>query len=583
MTAAQTSIPSDLNASRWETIQPLVEELLHRSIDSPHAFEQWLIDRSEIGAACAEAEANLYISMTCNTDDKARAHAYSQYIEQVSPELRRAGFALDRRQIQLHDQFPLDPQRYEVIQRDTRADVELFRDDNIPLFTQLENLSQEYQTVTGAMTVQFDGEERTMPQMARYQEQTDRSIREQAWRATMQRRLHDKQQLDDIFSRQIRLRDRIAKNAGFDSFVGYAFASKRRFDYTPAYCREFHNAVEKLVVPLKRKLDAQRARALGVQPLRPWDLGVDVRNRPPLRPFTDGRDLMSKTVNTFQRLDPRLAEMLRELGDGSNTDGAQGENGLACLDLDSRRGKAPGGYQYMRDRRRVPFIFMNAAGLHRDVETMVHEAGHAFHSMFCRDEPLLHYRHAPIEFCEVASMSMELLTMPYWNGTPDSFYPSTPDADRARRSQLEGSVTLLAWIATIDAFQHWLYENPDHTSEQRLAAWLALDNRFGHAVSWEGLETERAWVWQRQPHLYAHAFYYIEYGIAQLGALQLWTISLEKGQQHAIDLYAKAMKLGGSRPLPELFEAAGLRFDFGEATIAAIAQRVESELTKLPT
>jgi oligoendopeptidase F len=582
MTLTTPFVPANLDASSWSNIKPLFESLLVRQVDSAQAFEQWLIDRSELGAACSEAQANLYISMTCNTDDAARSAAYTKFVQEVSPELRRAGFALDGRQVELHSKFSLDQHRYEVLERDTRADVEIFRDENVPLMTELETLSQEHQTITGAMTTQFDGQERTMPQMARYMEVSDRAVRESAWRAIHERRLQDKHKLDEIFTKQVHLRDKVAKNAGFSDYVGYAFASMRRFDYTAAHCQTFHNAVEKLVVPLKRKLDAQRAAALKVDTLRPWDLAVDVQGRQPLRPFTDGRELMAKTVAAFDRLDPRLGQMLRELGDGANTDGAAGEGGMASLDLDSRKGKAPGGYQYMRDRRRVPFIFMNAAGLHRDVETMVHEAGHAFHSMLCRDEPLLHYRHAPIEFCEVASMSMELLTMPYWNGSNQSFYPNTSDADRARRGQLEGSVILLAWIATIDAFQHWIYQNPAHTSDQRLAAWLALDHRFGHAVSWDGLEEEHRWAWQRQPHLYGSPFYYIEYGIAQLGALQLWRISLEKGQEHAIDLYTNAMKLGGSRPLPELFEAAGLRFDFGEATIASVVERVEKELAKLP-
>ncbi len=582
MTATTDFVPMDLDASTWAAIEPIYKALLGREVGSAGEFEAWLVDRSELEAACSEAAANLYVSMTCDTDDKDRAAAYAKYIETVSPELQRAGFELDRKQASLHDQFRLDAQRFGVLERDVRADVELFRDENVPLITQEAQLSQEHQTITGAMMVEFEGEEKTLPQMARYQEDSDRAKRESAWRATSDRRLADKDKLDGILSKQILLRDEIARNAGFKNYVEYAFAAKHRFDYTPADCRAFHDAVAKVVVPLKRKLDAERKSALGVDSLRPWDLSVDVKGRDPLRPFSDGADLVGKSVGAFERIDPRLSEMLKELGDGTNTDGAQGEGGMACLDLDSRKGKAPGGYQYMRDRRRVPFIFMNAAGLHRDLETMVHEAGHAFHSMLCRDEPLLHYRHAPIEFCEVASMSMELLTMPYWNGSAQSFYPDSADADRARRSQLEGSVTLLAWIATIDAFQHWLYEHPKATPAERNAHWLELDERFGHAVDWTGLEDARAWAWQRQSHLYGVPLYYIEYGIAQLGALQLWMVSLDKGEKHAIDLYMRAMALGGSRPLPELFEAAGVQFDFSEATISRIAERVEAELAKLP-
>jgi len=351
-----------------------------------------------------------------------------------------------------------------------------------------------------------------------------------------------------------------------------------RFDYGPEDCFAFHEAVEKAVVPFNERRLAERRRDLGVATLRPWDIAVDAKGRTPLKPFEGGKQLVDKALAAFGKLDPRLADMLAELGDGTE---CRGSRDGACFDLDSRKGKAPGGYQYMRDRIRVPFIFMNAAGLHRDVETMVHEAGHAFHSQLCRSEPLVGYRHAPIEFCEVASMSMELLTMAHWGGA-GGYYPTEADRVRAARKQLEGSVGLLAWIATIDAFQHWIYTNPTHTRDERVAFWLGLEERFGAGLDWSGLDDEHKWMWQRQPHLWGHPFYYIEYGIAQLGSLQLWLKSLEEGEAAAIDAYIRAMRLGGSRPLPELFAAAGLEFDFGEATVSRLVERVEAELAKLP-
>ena len=468
--------------------------------------------------------------------------------------------------------------RYEVLSRATRAAVELFRKENIPLQTDLEKLTQQYQTVTGAMTVEFDGQERTMPQMGVYQESTDRARREEAWRACAARRLDDKDTIDEIFDKQIALRDTVARNAGFTNYVGYAFKSMLRFDYGPEDCMAFHEAVEKAVVPFTERRLAERKANLGVDSIRPWDLAVDSKGRPPLHPFKGGIELVSKATRAFEKIDPRLASMFGELGDGS---ACRGSRDGACFDLDSRKGKAPGGYQYMRDRIREPFIFMNAAGLHRDVETMVHEAGHAFHSMLCRSEPLLEYRDSPIEFAEVASMSMELLTMKHWGG-PDGYSPDQADHNRAMRKQLQGSISLLAWIATIDAYQHWLYSHPAHSRDERVAYWLELENRFGAGVDWSGLDQEHKWLWQRQPHLWGYPFYYIEYGIAQLGALQLWLISLEQGEAAAIDAYVRALSLGGSRPLPELFEAAGLAFDFGPDMVRTLVDRVECELDKLP-
>jgi len=577
-----TFVPLALDASRWESVQPLYQALMDRPIASVSELETWIIDRGELDAALNETHANLYITMTCHTEDQQASSAYLRFVEQVIPLIKPIAFALDKRLVELAAQFPLPEDRYGVLLRDTRAEVELFRDANVPLETELARLGQKFEAVSGAMSVVFEGREQTLAQMGRYQEVTDRAVRESAWRTVALRRLQDKDTLSELYDQMVKLRHQVAVNAGFADYVGYAYRAKHRFDYGVKECEEFHDACEKVVVPFARRQEAKRAQALGVDALRPWDLAVDVKGRAPLRPFESGRQLMSKAVATFERLDPRLGAMLASLGDGSESRGsADGAN----LDLDSRKGKAPGGYQFMRDRSRKPFIFMNAAGLSRDVDTMLHEAGHAFHSQLCVDEPLLAYRGSPTEFAEVASMSMELLTLPHLGSDGrggDCFYPDEVDLKRHQRQQIEGSVRLLPWIATIDAFQHWVYANPVHTREQRTAAWLDLDKRMGSSCSWLGLEQFRAIQWQRQLHLFTHPFYYIEYGIAQLGALQLWLTSLERGERAAVDHYLAGLRLGGSKPLPELFAAAGLKFDFGRDTVARLVDRVERELEKLP-
>lgn len=566
------------DATKWGEIEPRLRTLLGAPVSDAAGYERWLEDRSEIDAACSEGQANLYINMTCDTENAEAQAAYSNYIEQVAPKLKPIGFELDKRQAELAARYGKTAGRHEVIHRDTAAAVDLFREENVPIQTELDQLSQKHQQITGAMTVEFEGEEKTLPQMGKYQEAADRDLRERSYKAVAERRMRDADAISGIFDEMVSRRDRLGKNAGLAGFVEYAFKGKLRFDYTPEHCFDFHRACEKEVMPFCARLDEKRRRDLGVDRLMPWDVSVDPKNRPPLRPFEGGADLVTRTRRVFDRLDPELGAMFAALGDGRNTRGvATGQS----LDLDSRRGKAPGGYQYMRDKAREPFIFMNAAGLHRDVETMVHEAGHAFHSMLSRDEPLLHYRHAPLEFCEVASMSMELLTMPYW----EEYYPDATDLARARRKQLEGSIGLLPWIATIDAFQFWAYTHPKHSHKDREAHWLELEHRFGSAgsrVSWNGLERWRTHVWQRQGHLFGAPFYYIEYGIAQIGSLQLWLRSLEDGEAAALDSYKAAMRLGGSRPLPELFAAAGLAFDFGPATVGRLVERVQAELDKLP-
>lgn len=575
-------VPPGFDGASWPAVEALVNELRARPVESPAAADAWLNDRSELEAACSEARARLYINMTCDTEDEAVAAAYAGYIERVAPELQRAGFELDRRQVALCERFGLVADRHAVLHRDTRAEVDLFRPENVALHTELAQLGQRYQRITGSMTVQFDGQTRTMPQMAAYQERTDRAVREAAWRAVTDRRLADADEIDGMYDAMVQRRDRLARNAGFPDYLRHTFVSKHRFDYSPADCRAFHAAVEHEIMPFCAELDARRRRDLGLAELKPWDLGVDPKGRGPLRPFTDGADLVARTRRVMHALDGELAGMFESMGDGRNTRGiATGE----LLDLDSRKGKAPGGYQYMQDFSRKPFIFMNAAGLHRDVETMVHEAGHAFHSMLCKDDPWLHYRHSPIEFAEVASMSMELLTMRHW-GVPGGFYENPSDLARAQRKQLEGSLALLPWIATIDAFQHWVYERPRHDRAERKGAWKDLVERFGlrgNRVAWgPTTAAARDFAWQAQPHLFGHPLYYIEYGIAQLGALQLWARSLDEGEAVAVDAYKRALRLGGSRPLPDLFAAAGLRLDFSRGMFARLRDRVQRELERLP-
>lgn len=582
MTQQPSFVPADFDGARLDSITPLIDALMRREVGTVADLERWILDRSELSAACSEARARLYIAMTCNTEDAGAQQAYAAYVEEVSPRLSEAAFELDKRLAALAGGLKL-PDRYDVLLRNARADVEIFRQENVPLETQLARLSQRYDQIAGAQNVSFDGREQTLAQMARYQEVTDRAQREGAWRAVAARRQADVGAINDVYDEMITLRQQVAANAGFPSYVGYAFKSYHRFDYDVEACERFHAGVEECVVPLMRGLEEERRVALGVDELRPWDLSVDVKGRGPLRPFEGGRELVARSRVVFERLDPRLAGLFARLGEGDSRVRSAADAGRVQLDLDSRRGKAPGGYQYMLDRSNRPFIFMNAAGLQKDVETMVHEAGHAFHSMLCEGEPLVEYRHSPIEFAEVASMSMELLTMRHWGpGRGRAFYEDEESFRRAARQQLKRSVLLLPWIATIDAFQHWVYSNPGHTRAGREACWLELDRRFGSAVSWEGIEGHRANLWQRQLHLFSHPFYYIEYGIAQLGALQLWLQSVEKGEGEAVRSYVRALSLGGSRPLPELFRAAGLEFDFGPGTVRRLAERVRVELAKLP-
>jgi len=557
-------IPATLDATQWSQLEPLYQKLLDRTLKCANCLEGLILDRSELDAAAAEAEANLYIAMTCHTDDAAIKARFLKFVEEVDPNLKRVGFDLDRKIVESPHASALDQARYGTLLRSLKQEVKLFRAENVPLQTEVTKLDQQYSEINGAMTVQFDGTERTLPQMARFLEETDRARREASWRVVAERRLQDVTRIDAIYDEMLQLRAKMAANAGYPNFRDFQHDRLQRFDYTPAHCAAFHEAVEKTCVPLARRMQERRAKALGLTALRPWDLKVDVKGRSPLRPFEGADQMVERTSKVYHRMDSELAQMFDSMRGGG------------CLDLDSRKGKAPGGYQYQRQLSRVPFIFMNAAGMHRDLTTMVHEAGHAFHSLLSKDDPILAYRGSPMEFAEVASMSQELLTLPYL----EEFF-STADAERARRELLEGVISMLPWIAQIDAFQHWVYLHPGHSSAERTKAWLDLDARFGGSLDWSGIEGSRAHMWQRQLHLFGMPFYYIEYGIAQLGSLQLWLAS-KKSEKDALAAYKRALTLGGSKPLPELFAAAGLRFDFGPATVQSLMDAVGAELDRLP-
>lgn len=558
-------VPDDATLTDKDTVVALYRQLLDRPIESAQELEGWLLDRSELDAAIDQAGSVLYIRMTCQTDDEARAKAYQAFIQDVVPALKPLGNEADRKYLAARERFAGAGGRYAVYDRALRADVELFRPQNVPLQTEDDLLHQKYQEITGAMTVQFEGQERTLPQMGKFLLETDRDLRERAWRATAQRRLQDRQRIEELFDQMLALRGRIARNADCADYRDYAFRARHRFDYTPADCERFHAAVERHVVPLMRTILEQRRRTMGLERLRPWDTAVDPKGRGPLKPFEEPAELVERAREAFTRTDPQLGGQFEEMAR------------LGLLDLASRKGKAPGGYQSTLSEARKPFIFMNAVGVDGDVRTLLHEGGHAFHALASAAEPLAAYRDPPIEFAEVASMGMELLAGEHL----DVFYQGE-DLTRSRREHFEGVLTILPWVATIDAFQHWLYTHPGHSADQRRQAWLEVRQRFGGGVvDWSELETEHAYLWHRQLHIFLYPFYYIEYGIAQLGALQVWVRAKRVGRA-ALEDYRAALALGGSRPLPELFTAAGLKFDFSEKTIAPLAEAVEEEIRRLP-
>ena len=517
---------------------------------------RWLLDLSELAACIGEEAARRYIAMTCHTDDPDAEKEYLHFVEEIEPPCKLEWQKLYMKFVDEPFRSHLETERYGVLDRAIANQVRLFREENVPLEMEETRLSQRYQKITGAMTGWFEEKEQTLQQLSKYLEQPDQSIRRAAWGTITMRRLQDREPIEDIYDGLVTHRARIAENAGFANYRDYAFLHRERFDYTPEDCLRFHETVETVIVPAARRIMEQRRKRLGLDRLRPWDLNVDPEGKPPLRPFQGSEELIKGGHRIFCRMDSELAKRFAYLR----------EKGL--LDLESRRGKAPGGYQSNLSEVRLPFIFMNAVGIDRDVRTLLHESGHAFHALECRDEPLFFYREPPIEFCEVASMSMELLGARFL----DEFY-GDEESRRSYRNLLEGVVLLFPWIATIDAFQHWIYTHEGHTRGERKSSWLDLQTRYGGIEDWDGYEDGLSYLWQKQPHLFIHPFYYVEYGIAQLGALQIWQ-SAKRDLSQTIQRYRSALSLGGSKPLPVLFESAGIRFDFSPKTTENLMNEV---------
>ena len=543
-----------------DIVETKYNELKGRHIESTAALEAWLLDWAELDAWLDEEESVRHVEMTCHTDDAQREKRYLSFIEEVGEPAKAWSNNLDRKFLDSPHRARLDAGRYGIVIRQIENRVAIFREENLPLETQDEKLRQAYQKIVGGMTVHYDGREQTMQELARYLENPDRAVRQETWEKSAVVWSAARDEIENIYDEMVRVRHLIGTNAGFGNYRDYAFRALERFDYGPADCERFADSIERVVAPAAMELARRRREKLGLSSLRPWDMAVDPQGRTPLTPFKNAEQLLAGCGKIFAKLDAGLSEQFEQMR----------RTGL--LDLESRKGKAPGGYMMEFKGRRLPFIFMNAVGTHDDVQTLLHECGHAFHALAARNENLTPLREAPIEFAEVASMGMELFA-----GEHLSCLYEKPERDRAWGDHLEGIVNFFPYMATIDMLQHWAYTHPTHTRDERRSAWLGLVKRFAHWIDYSGREEVVAHSWHRKGHPFTVPFYYVEYGIAQLGALGVWTASLAD-RAGAVRNYRKALSLGGSRPLPELFRAAGTRFDFSAEAIGPAIRSAMGEI-----
>ncbi len=558
-------LPKNFIITDWPALQPYLVELTDRAITTKKELEQWLNDLSEVEAVIGEDAAWRQIRMTCDTENKELEDAFTFFVTQIQPQIQPYADKLNRKLVENSFTKELEGDAYTVYLRNVKKSIELFREANIPLQADIAVLAQQYGVLQGKMSVEIRGQEYTMQQAGKFLENEDRALREEVYRKMQERRMQDKETLNQMFTTLVQKRNEVAHNAGFENYRDYKFADLGRFDYKKEDCFQFHEAVKTQMLPLVNFIYDRKRQKLGLPSLKPWDVDAEPAGTEPLTPFKTGEELVEKTIDCFKQMHPFFGECLVKMKE------------MGRLDLDSRKGKAPGGYNCPLPETGAPFIFMNAAGQMGDVTTMVHEGGHAIHSFLAHDLPLTAFKEYPMEIAEVASMAMELFSMEYWQ----VFFDNEADLKRAKQQQLERVLTIFPWIATIDKFQHWVYENPNHTEEERKDNWSRILNEFTSvAIDVEGLEQYRNYSWQRQLHLYEVPFYYIEYGIAQLGAIGLWK-QFKENKETAIANYINALRLGGTKTLPQLYEAAGLKFSFAPEYISELMLFVQGEMERI--
>ena len=561
----RTFVSVKLEIESWKSVQPYFEELHSRKIQTIAELERWLRDRSELLSVLEEDLAWRYIRMNCDTSDKNLAEGYIEFVSKIEPEISRYSNLLDHKFQNTPVKEKLDSRKYKVFVRALAKRIEIFREESIPLISELQVEEQEYGKISSEMSIPHKGKEITLQEAANFIKDPDRDTREEYYRKINERRHKDATRMQDLLSSLITKRQQIARNAGFNDFRDYKWADLGRFDYDVKDVEQFHESIRTEICPLTEKILEKRKEKLSLDILRPWDLDVDSDLMPPLKPFKDVDEFVSKTIQSFRKINPSYGDNITRMSEGG------------FLDLESRIGKAPGGFNYPLYESNIPFIYMNATGNLRDLETMFHEGGHAIHSFLSSKQNLVEYKELPAEVAELASMSMELISMDQWH----IFFDSKIDLLRAKRSQLEGVIQVLPWIASVDKFQHWLYTNQDHSIEKRNHAWLEIMDEFGSKiVDWSGLDQHLTLMWQKQLHIFEVPFYYIEYGMAQLGAIAMWK-QYKENPEGALINYEKALSLGYSVPIPEIYNAAGISFDFSVSYVQELMRFIADELASL--
>ena len=546
-----------------ESVKNELQKLLEQELKNVEDLEKYIDKYNELSAIVEETMAWKYIKMTRFADQEEYSKDFNEFYGTIISEFNRQSFHINKKIYDSPYISELPEDRYKNYKLILKNDIEIFEEKNIPLQIEENELSNQYGEIISKITIEFQGESYTLSQMNRFLKDNDRKIREEAWKKIYTAVSERKSELNELFDKLLKIRVEMAKNKNFENYRDYMHKAKGRFSYTPEDLYKFHESVEKVIVPMLREINEKKRVKINLDTLRPWDTEASEDGKI-LKPFENEKELLEKGISALMDVKEEFGSKLRYMAEKE------------FLDLGNRKGKAPGGYNYPLSESGAAFIFMNAVGVQRDVVTLMHEAGHALHSFATKDERLMSYKETPSEVAELASMSMEFISMDKWQ----RFYEKKEDFKKAQKEQIIGALQTFPWVMTVDAFQHWIYLNPDHTQKERDAKFEELMDRFNTKVNWQGLENEKSMAWLKQLHIFEVPFYYIEYAISQLGAIGIYK-NYKQNPETTLAKYEEFLSLGYSKSIEEIYETAGIKFDFSEGYISELANFLKGELEKL--
>jgi oligoendopeptidase F len=554
-----------LNELNVESLKSELDSLLNVQIGSAEDLNTFLSDQKRLYEQVEEKMMKHYIAFQCQSDDEENKRKYEFDQQQIKPLYKKYQSLLDEKVLESPFLSDLPDSEYGEFKKKLRVQFALFQEANLEIEKQEDALVNQYFEIAGSLTSIWEGEEVTLSELYAHASDPNRDKRQKAWEAIYTPILKEEEKVQKILDELIQLRVKKAENAGLPSFTDYMFKKYNRFDYTPEDCHQLAESIREHVLPLTLQLEKEHKKELDVEVYRPWDVTGVAASKKPLKPVDSAEELINKSAKVLGELHPSFGSLVHEMND----------KGL--LDLTSRKGKTQGGFCESLPETGLSFIFMNLSNTDSDLIVFMHEMGHGIHDMLKRDQEVYANKQIPMESAELASMSMELMTADRWN----EFYKTEEELKRAKKEHLKSAVMLLPYIMVVDQFQHWLYKNPNHSWEERNKKFGEIKERYDATiVQWDGYEDWKEKNWLKILHIFEVPFYFIEYAIAQLGAIQLYK-QYKENPEKTIEKYIEALKLGSSKSLPEVYEAAGVKFDFSSTTIAELMEFVAKELDLL--